>query len=122
MAKKNDFTKRANDFLTARLGPVQRLGELLDVKAEKEAELQDCEADIEKAVLECIEAGWKPAELTELGVPRAALPRRQGRSAILEPRNPDNNNSANHGDQGEQGDPRAHGSVDHGGTAPQSTT
>lgn len=86
MAKKNDFTKRANDFLSSRLGPVQRLGELLDAKAEKEAELKDCEANIEKAVLECIEAGWKPAELTELGVPRSALPRRQQRSATLEPR------------------------------------
>ncbi|ETB46491.1 hypothetical protein O981_27895 [Mycobacterium avium 10-5560] len=114
MAKKNDFTKRANDFLAARLGPVQRLGELLDVKAEKEAELKDCDANIEKAVLECIEAGWKPAELTELGVPRSALPRRQGRSAALEPRMPDN--SGNQGDQG------VHGSGDRGATAPQSTT
>jgi len=86
VAKKNDFTKRANEFLSTRLGPVQRLGELLDAKAEKEAELQDCDAAIEKAVVECIEAGWKPAELTELGVPRTAIPRRHARSAILEPR------------------------------------
>ncbi|PJE03544.1 MAG: hypothetical protein CK429_32570 [Mycobacterium sp.] len=105
MAKKNDFTKRANDFLSSRLGPVQRLGELLDAKAEKEAELKDCDANIEKAVLECIEAGWKPAELTELGVPRTALPRRQQRSATLEPRNPggaDNSGSTN-SDSGQDG-------------------
>lgn len=88
MAKNNDFTKRANDFLSTRLGPVKRLGELLDAKAEKEAELKDCEADIEKAVLECIEAGWKPAELTELGVPKTAIPRRHSRTAVLEPRPP----------------------------------
>lgn len=95
MAKKNDFTKRANEFLSTRLGPVQRLGELLDAKAEKEAEIQDCEASIEKAVLECIEAGWKPAELTKLGVPRTAIPRRQPRNAALEPRTPDNDPTTN---------------------------
>lgn len=91
MAKKNDFTKRANDFLAARLDPVKRLGELLDARAEKEAELQTLDADIEKAAQSCIEAGWKPAELTELGVPRSALPRRQTRTATLEPRTPDSN-------------------------------
>lgn len=110
MAKKNDFTKRANDFLSSRLGPVQRLGELLDAKAEKEAELKDCDANIEKAVLECIEAGWKPAELTEIGVPRTALPRRQQRSATLEPRNPggadgSSTNSDSGQDSGNQGGP-----------------
>lgn len=110
MAKKNDFTKRANEFLTTRLGPVQRLGELLDTKAEKEAELRDCEADIEKAVLECIEAGWKPAELTDIGVPRSALPRRQARNAALEPRNPDNEATANGGGEGNGAD---------GGSAPE---
>ncbi|MFN6548396.1 hypothetical protein [Mycolicibacterium nivoides] len=88
MAKKNDFTKRANDYLATRLGPVQRLGELLDAKAEKEAELKDFDAAIEKAVQECIEAGWKPAELTELGVPKTSIPRRQTRTATLEPRTP----------------------------------
>ncbi|OMC33647.1 hypothetical protein A5739_07125 [Mycobacterium colombiense] len=86
MAKKNDFTKRANELLTARLDPVKRLGELLDAKAEKEAELKSLDSDIEKAAQSCIEAGWKPAELTDLGVPRAALPRRQTRTAALEPR------------------------------------
>jgi hypothetical protein len=91
VARKNDFTKRANDFLSARLEPMQRLGELLDAKAEKEAELKTLDADIEKAAQSCIEAGWKPAELTELGVPKAALPRRQTRTASLEPRNPDSN-------------------------------
>ncbi len=85
MAKKNDFTKRANELLTARLDPVKRLGELLDAKAEKEAELKSLDSDIEKAAQSCIEAGWKPAELTDLGVPRAALPRRQTRTAALEP-------------------------------------
>lgn len=70
MAKKNDFTKRANELLTARLDPVKRLGELLDAKAEKEAELRSLDSDIEKAAQSCIEAGWKPAELTDLGVPR----------------------------------------------------
>jgi hypothetical protein len=88
VVKKNDFTKRANDFLTTRLGPVQRLGELLEAKADKEADLKNCEADIEKAVLECIEAGWKPAELTDLGVPKTAIPRRQTRTATLEPCTP----------------------------------
>lgn len=91
MARKNDFTKRANEFLTARLDPVQRLGELLDAKAEKEAELKSLDADIEKAAQACIEAGWKPTELTDLGVPRSALPRRQTRTAALEPRTPDSN-------------------------------
>ena len=86
MAKQNDFTKRANELLTARLDPVKRLGELLDAKAEKEAELRSLDSDIEKAAQSCIEAGWKPAELTDLGVPRAALPRRQTRTAALEPR------------------------------------
>ncbi len=111
MAKKNDFTKRANEFLSTRLGPVQRLGELLDAKAEKEAELKDCEASIEKAVLECIEAGWKPAELTELGVPRNAIPRRQSRNAALEPRTPDTDSQSN-GDGSE-------GSGAEGGSAPE---
>ena len=96
--KKNDFTKRANEFLSTRLGPVQRLGELLDTKAEKEAELQDCDAAIEKAALECIEAGWKPTELTELGVPRTAIPRRSPRSATLEPRSPDSDANPNGGE------------------------
>lgn len=113
MAKKNDFTKRANEFLSTRLGPVQRLGELLDAKAEKEAELQDCEASIEKAVLECIEAGWKPAELTKLGVPRTAIPRRQPRNAALEPRTPDNDSTTN-------GD--GEGSGAEGGSAPEPST
>ncbi|RFZ07578.1 hypothetical protein DSM43518_03320 [Mycobacterium marinum] len=88
MAKKNDFTKRANDFLTARLGPAQRLGELLDAKAEKEAELYDCDAAIETAALQCIEAGWKPAELGQLGVPRTALPRRHARTPDNTSRSP----------------------------------
>ncbi|WP_342314704.1 hypothetical protein LIX17_26025 (plasmid) [Mycobacterium avium subsp. hominissuis] len=115
MAKKNDFTKRANDFLSSRLGPVQRLGELLDAKAEKEAELKDCDANIEKAVLECIEAGWKPAELTELGVPKTALPRRQQRSATLEPRNPGGDNSASTNSEGAQD------GGNQGGPAPEPT-
>ena len=90
MAKKNDFTKRANELLTARLDPVKRLGELLDAKAEKEAELKSLDSDIEKAAQSCIEAGWKPAELVDLGVPRAALPRRKTRTAALEPRTDSN--------------------------------
>ena len=57
MAKQNDFTKRANELLTARLDPVKRLGELLDAKAEKEAELRSLDSDIEKAAQSCIEAG-----------------------------------------------------------------
>ncbi|MBY6388552.1 hypothetical protein HG717_32230 [Rhodococcus erythropolis] len=111
MAKKNDFTKRANEFLSTRLGPVQRLGELLDTKAEKEAELQDIEASIEKAALECIEAGWKPAELTNLGVPRTAIPRRQPRNAALEPRTPDNDPKTNSSD--------GEGNGAEGGSAPE---
>ncbi|KAA1250700.1 hypothetical protein F0Q45_08375 [Mycobacterium simiae] len=105
MAKKNDFTKRANDFLTMRLGPVQRLGELLDAKAEKEAELKDCDAAIEKAVLECIEAGWKPAELTELGVPKTAIQRRQPRTATLEPRTSDHGTHTDSGENSADGGP-----------------
>lgn len=117
MAKKNDFTRRANEFLSTRLGPVQRLGELLDTKAEKEAELQNIEASIEKAALECIEAGWKPAELTELGVPRTAIPRRQSRNAALEPRTPDNDPTPN--DSATNGD--SEGSGADGGSLPEAS-
>lgn len=111
MAKKNDFTKRANELLTARMDPVKRLGELLDAKAEKEAELTSLNSDIEKAAQSCIEAGWKPAELVEIGVPRASLPRRQTRTAALEPRTPDSN--------AESG---SEGSGAGGGTAPESSS
>lgn len=111
MAKKNDFTKRANELLAARLDSVKRLGELLDAKAVKEAELKSLDSDIEKAAQSCVEAGWKPAELVDLGVPRAALPRRQTRTAALEPRNPDGN--------AESG---GEGSGAEGGTAPEPTS
>jgi hypothetical protein len=88
VARKTDFTKRAEELLTARRASVQRLGELLDTKTEQEAALAQTNANIEKAVIECLDAGWKPTELTEIGVPKSAMPRRQSRTAKLEPRSP----------------------------------
>lgn len=88
MPKKTDFIKRADEFLAGRLEPVQRLGELLDTKTEQEAALSNTNAAIEKAVRQCVEAGWKPAELATLGVPKAALPKRQQRATTPKTRTP----------------------------------
>lgn len=89
MAKKNDFAKRAEDLLTARINTAHQLGELLNIKAEQEAAVADTVTSIEKAVTECLGAGWKPAELIEIGVPKnLATPRRTTRNPKTEPHPP----------------------------------
>ena len=75
MAQKNDFAKRAEDLLSARRDAVQQLGELLDQKAAQEAALAKIEGQIEDAVAECLSAGWKPTELSEIGIPRSSMRR-----------------------------------------------
>lgn len=86
MAKRNDFTKRAEDLLAARRDSAQRLGDLLETKSEQLAAIATTDTKIEAAVTECIQAGWKPAELLEIGAPKSAMPRRQTRTARLEHR------------------------------------
>jgi len=70
VAQKNDFAKRAEDLLAARRDAVQHLGELLEQKWVQEAALAKIDGQIESAVAKCLSAGWKPAELSEIGVPR----------------------------------------------------
>jgi hypothetical protein len=82
----NDFAKRAEDLLTARRDAVAELGELLVTRDEQAAALADTDARIEKSITACLEAGWKPNELTDIGVPKTAMPKRAGRSAAIEPR------------------------------------
>jgi hypothetical protein len=84
----NDFAKRAEDLLTARRDAVAELGDLLATRDEQAAALADTDARIEKSITACLEAGWKPNELTDIGVPKTAMPKRPGRSAAIEPRTP----------------------------------
>ena len=39
-------------------------------KRKKEAELDDLSNSIDKAITQCLDAGWKPDELAQLGIPK----------------------------------------------------
>jgi hypothetical protein len=70
MADDNDLSKKAEALLGARMATVKELGALLDKKAKKEKELVDLTEAIDKAVTQCVEAGWRPDELAQLGIPK----------------------------------------------------
>ena len=66
----NNLAKKAQALLDARLDTVKQLGNLLDQKAKKEKELADLADSIDKAITMCVDAGWKPDELAQLGIPK----------------------------------------------------
>ena len=70
MADDNNLAKKAQALLDARLDTVKQLGNLLDQKAKKEKELADLAESIDKAIAQCVDAGWKPDELAQLGIPK----------------------------------------------------
>ncbi|MDQ1248841.1 MAG: hypothetical protein QG597_3215, partial [Actinomycetota bacterium] len=65
MADDNNLAKKAQALLDARLDTVKQLGNLLDTKAKKEKELADLAEAIDKAITQCVDAGWKPDELAQ---------------------------------------------------------
>jgi hypothetical protein len=64
------IAKKAKDLLAARIATVEQLGALLEDKRKKEAELADLANNIDKAITQCLEAGWKADELVQLGIPK----------------------------------------------------
>jgi len=66
----NPLAKKAKDLLAARMATVEQLGGLLEDKRKKEAELDDLSNSIDKAITQCLDAGWKPDELAQLGIPK----------------------------------------------------
>ena len=76
----NTLAKKAQALLDARLETVKELGSLLDQKVRKEKELADLADSIDKAITQCVDAGWKPDELAQLGIPKPGK-RRQPKPA-----------------------------------------
>ena len=66
----NPLAKKAKDLLAARMATVEQLGGLLEDKRKKEAELDDLSNSIDKAITQCLDAGWKPDVLAPLGIPK----------------------------------------------------
>lgn len=80
----NPLAKKAKDLLAARMATVEELGKLLDQKAGKEKELADLADSIDKAITMCVDAGWKPDELAQLGIPKPGK-RRAPKTAAAAP-------------------------------------
>lgn len=80
----NNLAKKAQALLAARLDTVKQLGNLLDQKAGKEKELADLADSIDKAITMCVDAGWKPDELAQLGIPKPGK-RRAPKTAAAAP-------------------------------------
>lgn len=87
MADDNNLAKKAQALLDARLDTVKHLGNLLDTKAKKEKELADLAEAIDKAITQCVDAGWKPDELAQLGIPKPGK-RRASKPAAAAPATP----------------------------------